>query len=128
MKNLLFLSVLSVLLFSLASCAIGGNLYKDVYLLLCDENTAVKGNAADSLAKTKNAQAVKPLCIALLNDPDPDVRVKCAKALGELGFEQAINSLQMSAEKDASIDVKESATTAIEKISSTAEKNKPKSK
>ncbi|MDR2123855.1 MAG: HEAT repeat domain-containing protein [Desulfovibrio sp.] len=57
--------------------------------LLRDEDPDVRIFAADILGSTGSALAVASLCLALLNDPEVNVRYQAAVSLGQLAFTEA---------------------------------------
>ena len=57
--------------------------------LIQDEDADIRIFVADILGSTSNILAVKPLCEALLKDPEVNVRYQAAVSLGELGMEDA---------------------------------------
>ena len=54
-----------------------------------DEDSEVRGNAADALGEIKSEKAVSPL-IELLKDEESGVRCRAANALGQMKSEQAV--------------------------------------
>jgi HEAT repeat protein len=57
--------------------------------LLRDEDPDIRIFAADILGSTGSALAVASLCLALLNDPEVNVRYQAAVSLGQLAFREA---------------------------------------
>ncbi len=61
---------------------------------LRDPDSDLRIFMADILGHTKTIKAVPLLCEALLKDPEVNVRYQAAMSLGNLGFPEAIESLQ----------------------------------
>jgi len=66
------------------------------------EQPAVRGAAAEALTGPRSPRAVGPL-IAALADPETEVRFWAAFALGQLGDERAIPSLERVAQSDTAV-------------------------
>jgi HEAT repeat protein len=81
-----------------------------------DPDPDVKAVAAATLKAVTLAEVNR--LAQLLKDPDENVRVLAAKALGKMGADAApaVPALKEAAEKDKDADVKAVAKSAIEKI------------
>jgi HEAT repeat protein len=64
---------------------------------LHDESPAVRGNAAGSLASFKTDERVLDALVVALADPDEQVRVDAAGALGYFGDSRALSALRATA-------------------------------
>lgn len=65
------------------------------------------------LGKTGSARALKPLCYALLSDPDHVVREWSAAAMEALGNQEAVQPLVLAMKRDGSRDVRLRAAMAL---------------
>jgi len=61
--------------------------------LIHDEDADIRIFVSDILGSTNNVLAVEPLCEALLEDPEVNVRYQAAVSLGELGMSEAASCL-----------------------------------
>ncbi|CCH47976.1 HEAT repeat domain-containing protein [Pseudodesulfovibrio piezophilus] len=68
--------------------------------LVHDEDTDIRIFATDILGSTDNLLAVEPLCMALLKDPEVNVRYQAAVSLGELGKAEAAPCLNKAIEDE----------------------------
>src|SRR5204863_8920775 len=57
---------------------------------LTDRNDAVRRAAVSALADLNERSAAAPIEGLLLNDPDPDLRRECARALGNLSLARSL--------------------------------------
>jgi HEAT repeat protein len=64
--------------------------------LLRDDDPDIRIFMADILGSASDAQVVKPLCDALLHDPEVNVRYQAAVSLGELARPEAAKSLNQA--------------------------------
>lgn len=76
--------------------ALGGEHLDLLLPLLKDVDPDIRIFMADILGSTSDAQAVKPLCDALLHDPEVNVRYQAAVSLGELARPEAAKSLNQA--------------------------------
>lgn len=72
---------------------VGGQDFESLEALMHDNDPDVRIFTADILGSTDNSSAVKPLCEALLKDPEENVRYQAAVSLGELGRSEAASCL-----------------------------------
>ncbi|MGB3921599.1 HEAT repeat domain-containing protein, partial [Methanothrix sp.] len=68
------------------------------------------------LGKTGSPRAIKPLCYALLSDPDHVVREWSAAALEALGNQEAVQPLVLAMKRDGSRDVRLRAAMALRSL------------
>ncbi|MGE4553494.1 MAG: HEAT repeat domain-containing protein [Desulfovibrionaceae bacterium] len=66
---------------------------ENVIALLQDDDPDMRIFAADILGSTKSGMAVRPLCEAMLKDPEVNVRYQAAVSLGDLARPEAAQSL-----------------------------------
>ena len=81
-------------------------------LALKDADAGARCNAAKALGQCRDAQALEPLCQALVNDEDSLVRGMAASALGKIGDVRATESL-CHALQDKEPDLRRSAAEAL---------------
>jgi len=79
---------------------------------LTDRTDAVRRAAVSALADLHERSAVAPIELLLLNDPDPEVRRQCARALGELSLARSVEPLARAL-GDQDGDVRREAASAI---------------
>jgi len=79
---------------------------------LTDRNDAVRRAAVSALADLRERSAVAPLEGLLLNDPDPEVQRKCARALGDLRASRSLDPLARAL-GDPDVEVQRAAANAI---------------
>jgi len=79
---------------------------------LTDRNAAVRRAAVSALADLHERSAVASIELLLLNDPDPEVRRECARALGELSLARSVEPLARAL-GDQDVDVRREAASAI---------------
>lgn len=68
--------------------------------LMSDDDDDIRIFVADILGSCNNLLAVQPLCRALLDDPEVNVRYQAAVSLGELGFPEASECLNKAMRDD----------------------------
>ena len=71
-----------------------------LFQLLHDDDPDMRIFASDILGSTANILAVPHLCNALLRDPEVNVRYQAAVSLGNLGFQEAVVSLNSALEDE----------------------------
>ncbi len=74
---------------------------------------AVRGHAADVLARALGAGAVADLAAALRRDPEPLARAAIAEALGRTGAPVALLALLPAAEQTADVDLRAAALRSV---------------
>jgi HEAT repeat protein len=80
---------------------------------LKDESKGVRWRASDALVKIGDP-SINPL-ISMLSDTDPDIKIRAAKSLGEIGHKSSIEPLErLLSDKDP--EVRYAAYNAAEKI------------
>ncbi len=80
---------------------------------LKDQSKGVRWRASEALVQIGPA-SVEPLIVALTDD-DPDVQMRAARSLGDLGDKRALEPLKRTL-KDKNPDVRDAAGKAIDKI------------
>lgn len=76
--------------------ALGGEHLDLLLPLLHDTDTDIRIFMSDILGSSDDVQAVKPLCDAMLHDPEVNVRYQAAVSLGELARPEAAKSLNQA--------------------------------
>lgn len=80
---------------------------------LNDIDYDVRNSIGDILVKT--GKPAIPFLINSLNHPDPEIQVECARILGRLGDEEAIEPL-IAALKDENVQLRKEAAISLNKI------------
>ncbi|MFW5837762.1 MAG: HEAT repeat domain-containing protein, partial [Desulfovibrionaceae bacterium] len=80
--------------------AVGDQDFPSLVELIRDPDPDVRIFVADILGSTDNFMAVKPLCDALLKDPEVNVRYQAAVSLGDLGRPEAAKCLNKAMEDE----------------------------
>lgn len=83
---------------------------------LKDSNERVRIEAAMTLGRGKDQQAVGPLVRILREDKSPTMREAAARSLGLIGSQSALSALQTAAQGDDDAEVRHSARFAAEGI------------
>ena len=92
---------------------------RDLYEVLERDNSLSRCQAARALERLNvRDEESRTRLIALLLDPEPDVRIDAATALGELGIENATEALIANLQNDPDGDVRIQAIIALSKIKS----------
>jgi HEAT repeat protein len=99
-----------------ALLAVGRPATPALVTVLTDENPFVRAKAAEVLGAIGDRTAVRPLA-RILGDREPTVRDKAAWALGLLGDLEAATPLADLLRRDASLDVRMTAVTALGRLS-----------
>ena len=79
-------------------------------------DVAARKDAADELGRSRTLRALYPLVYALEYDAEPIVRYHAARALGRLGYRDALPALRRSAETDPEEVVRTESADSVEKI------------
>jgi HEAT repeat protein len=83
--------------------------------MLADTDAGVRGSAAEALGDLC-ARSAGPALTALLDDPEPAVRARAARALGEIGHAPAVERLARTVRFDPDPDVAKRALDALAEI------------
>jgi len=79
---------------------VGNQDFDSLVELMHDDDPDIRIFATDILGSTNNSAAVKPLCDALLKDPEVNVRYQAAVSLGDLGRSEAAKCLNCAMEDE----------------------------
>jgi HEAT repeats len=94
----------------------GENAVPALLVALRSENPVLRRNTADMLGYIASPQAVPALRNTLVNDPEPQVRINAAWALGEINDLSTLNNLQQAALLDSNQSVRRTAADSIARI------------
>jgi HEAT repeat protein len=104
--------------------AAAGAGFEDLVANLKSPNVKTRLEAAESLGKSRRAEAVTPLAASLGNEPEPRVRLEVVRALRNLRSLSGVPAL-VSAMADADGDVREEALGSLVEIYSERERSGP---
>ena len=89
------------------------------YLVRLLNDTDARWGALDALARIKDPQTLQPI-LALLQNPEPEVRVEVVKVLDAFGVDAAADHLKHLCKTDESLEVRDEAYRVLKRLSKAA--------